>query len=110
MVMRPTGATCATCIYWQDGEDPELGAGLCRRSHPEQAAPLRLDEVRGRGALQELVADPEVDERVASTVREWLATHAARLPRVTRTINRGLWPLTFAHDWCGEHPRFQTRN
>jgi hypothetical protein len=105
-VVRPAGTTCATCSFWEDGEDLELKAGLCRRAHPEQVQALRLDEVRGRGALDELVADPEVDEAVVGAVREWMRARSPRLPRVTRTINRGLWPLTFAHDWCGDHPRF----
>lgn len=106
MTLRPAGIRCETCPFWEDGEDHELKAGLCRRSAPDESVTLRIDEVRGRAAIDELVSDPEVDEAVAEAVRAWMKARAPRLPRVVRTIQRGTWRLTFAHDWCGEHPKF----
>lgn len=106
--MRPALTTCSTCFVWDEGPTPIDGkrAGLCRRPS-ETIQPMRFPDVIGRGVLDEFLADGNVDDEVVDAVREWVTRNVKRLPTAPRTIQRHVWGLTFADEWCGAHQNFK---
>jgi hypothetical protein len=106
--MRPPLTTCATCPLWDEGGYPvaEQRAGLCRKP-ADTIQPMRFPDVAGRGVLDEFLADGNVDDAVAEVVRAWVDANKKRLPTVPRTVLRPVWGITFADEWCGEHPKLR---
>lgn len=105
--MRPANTNCTTCRFWDEGTLIQgQRAGLCRKRAADTIQPIKIVDVEGRGLLDELLADGDVDDQVATAVRTWLSKNLPRLRTAPRTILRCVWGLTFAPDWCGDHQRW----